>query len=207
MEKESKLGSDICLYYDDGYYYVRACEKGKYCANGLSSYSYLEIFTDIPNSSLLPNLNDGKCQTTLDCEGNLLCNGNTCTKWPVSNEVTTGEYPYNCLSNSQKGKGFCESVTSDANNGLDTKYGSPENNQKCGKLTIKEYPNTSAYTYSGIFNVSLNEYTYIGTVQDGEYVDDMEFCESGFALPFIMVEYLMTPNQHQLMHICPIINI
>ena len=189
MEKESKYGSDICRYYDDGHYYVRACEKGKYCADGLSSYnynsySYLEVCTDIPNYSRLSNLNDGKCQTTLECEGNLLCNGNTCTKCENTNFEPTGEYPYTCKTNSQIGNGFCESVTLDANNVLNTKYGSPDNNQKCGKLTIKEYPNTSTRTYTGIFYVSLNEYTYIGTVPDGEYVNDMELCESGFALPF-----------------------
>ena len=185
MEKESKYGEDVCRYYDDGHYYVRACEKGKYCAGSLSSYSYLEICQDLPSQSLLSNLNEGKCTTTLECEGNLLCNGNTCTKCTFSNQVRTGEYPYyNCVSDSSKGSGFCSSATLDASNVLTYKYSSPENYKKCGKLTIKEYPNTASTTYTGLYYTLLDEYTYIGTVPDGEYVTDMELCESGFALSF-----------------------
>ena len=185
MEKESKYGEDVCRYYDDDHYYVRACEKGKYCAGSLSSYSYLEICQDLPSQSLLSNLIEGKCTTTLECEGNLLCNGNTCTKCTSPNQVPTGEYPiYSCVPDSSKGSGFCSSVTLDASNTPITKYSSPENYKKCGKLTIKEYPNTASITYTGIYYESLNEYTYIGTVPDGEYVTDMELCESGFALSF-----------------------
>ena len=185
MEKKSKYGDDVCRYADDGHYYVRACEKGKYCASSLSSYSYLEVCHDLPNPSLLSNLNDGKCTTSFECEARLSCNGNTCTKCPNSNEVRVGEYgSYFCTPDSQKGTGFCEQVTLDAYNVPTYKYSFPESYKKCGKLTIKEYPNTASVTYTGIYYVSLDEYTYIGTVPDGEYVSDMQLCESGFALAF-----------------------
>ena len=185
MEKKSKYGDDVCRYYDDDHYYVRACEKGKYCARSLSSISYLEVCHDLPNPSLLSNLNDGKCTTTFECEAGLLCNGNTCTKCPSSNSVRVGEYSsYNCIPDSAKGTGFCEQVTLGALNVETHKYSFPESYKKCGKLTITEYPNTASDTYTGIYYVSLNEYTYIGTVPDGEYVSDMKLCESGFALAF-----------------------
>ena len=67
----------------------------------------------------MSNLNDGKYQTSLECEGNLLYNGNTLTKCLSSNKELAGQYPYTCISNSQKGNGFCESVTLDTNNGKD----------------------------------------------------------------------------------------
>ena len=187
MEKNSKYGDDVCRYRDeDGYFYVRACEKGKYCAKGLSTISYLQVCHDLPTTSLLSNLNQGKCTTTLECESGLLCNGNTCTKCLSSSSlVRVGEYgSYHCVPDSNKGTGFCKSVTLDSNNVATTKESFPESYKKCGKLTIKEYPNTSTVTYTGIYYVSLNEYTYIGTVPDGEYVSNMELCESGFALPF-----------------------
>ena len=192
MEKASKYGDDVCRYYDDGHYYVKPCEKGKYCVGGLSGSgssqgeSYLEICYDLPNTSLLSNLNEGKCKTSLECEGSLECNGNTCTKCGSSSQVQTGEYPnYRCRSDTLKGNGFCESVTLDASNQKQFKYSYPESYKKCGKLTIKEYPNLTGLTFTGNYYASLNEYTYIGTVPDGEYVkDNMELCESGFALAF-----------------------
>jgi hypothetical protein len=185
MEKTSKYGDDVCRYFDDGHYYVKPCEKGKYCAERLSSdTSYLEICHDLPNQSLLSNLNEGKCKTSLECEVGLSCNGNTCTKCPT-NYAPSGEYPnYQCRDNSYIGNGFCKSVTLDSSNNRITKYSYPESYKKCGKLTIKEYPNLTGRTYTGIYYTALDEYTYIGTVPDGEYVDDMELCESGFALAF-----------------------
>jgi hypothetical protein len=206
MEKASKYGDDVCRYYDDGYYYVRPCEKGKYCLGGLSSFgsgtisSYLEICYDLPEQNLLSNLNDGKCKTSFECESSLLCNGNTCTKCPNSNDVqvwkidNNGNYNYDCIDSSQTGNGFCESNTLSTTNNLISKYSHPESFKKCGKLTIKEYPNLGSTSFAGNYYVSLNEYDYIGTVPDGEYVEDMELCESGFALPFYFGGYFDSPH-------------
>ena len=186
MEKDSKYGADVCSYYDEGHYYVKPCEKGKYCADNLANgISNLEICYDLPNPSQLSNLNEGKCKTSFECDGELLCNGNTCTECPNTNEFRYGDFPYrNCISNTVKGSGYCSSVSLTASNRHDTKISTPESYKKCGKLTIKEYPNTATENFNGIYYIALDEYTYIGTVQDGEYVSDMELCESGFALPF-----------------------
>ena len=201
MEKASKYGDDVCRYYDDGHYYVKPCEKGKYCAGALAannlgiSFSNLEICHDLPSQSPLSNLNDGKCKTSFECEKNLLCNGNTCTKCSIRNQVQTGQYPnYVCRDNTDTGTGFCESVTLSSTNQKQTKYSFPENYKKCGKLTIKEYPNLTGVNFAGNYYASLNEYDYIGTVPDGGYVEDMELCESGFALPFYYGGYYDSPH-------------
>lgn len=203
MEKESRYGSDVCRYYDEGRYYVKPCEKGKYCVGGLTSsnivgtHSELEICQDLPKINVLSNLNEGKCKTTLECEGSLECNGNTCTDCSspyYTNSFPRGDYPYDCEDVTNKGSGYCESVTLDASNNPTSKYSSPESYKKCGKLTIKEYPNTASATFTGIYYTALNEYTYIGTVADGEYVKDPELCESGFALPFYYGGYFDDPR-------------
>lgn len=195
MEKASKYGDDVCRYYDDGHFYVKQCEKGKYCVDPISdSESYLEICHDLPNQSQLSNLNEGKCKTTFECDGNLLCDGNTCTKCRNSNQFAYGEYPFTCVGDTLKGSGYCESVSLNAFNIPESKYSSPENYKKCGKYTIKEYPNIATDTFNGIYYIALDEYTYIGTVKDGEYVGDMELCESGFALPFYYGGYFDDPR-------------
>jgi hypothetical protein len=189
MNKESKYGEDVCKYRDDdGYYHVRSCEKGKYCAtlDPSGQTSYLEICLDIPQIKTLSNLKDNKCSTTFECEGGLNCDGSSCRACdPVtSSTFDQGEYPsYSCRPDlTTQGSGYCESTTIDITDYHQiTKYSSPDKYKKCGKLTIEEYPGASN---SGQYYIKLNEYDYIGTVKDGEYVTDMELCESGFALYF-----------------------
>ena len=186
MEKKSKYGDDVCRYQDkDGHYHVKPCEKGKYCVSYSSvwSYSELEICQDIPQIKILSDLNENKCSTTLECERGLTCEGSTCRKCTTSGRFDYGEYPtYGCDLDTNKGSGFCESNTYDSNNVLiSQKVGPTEKYKTCGKLTISEYQGTNG---AGAYYIKLNEYDYLGTVQDGEYVDKMELCESGFALYF-----------------------
>jgi hypothetical protein len=185
MEKESKYGDDVCGYEDkDGHHHVKPCEKGKYCVDFSLSTSYLEICQDLPEIKTLSNLIEQKCSTSFECESDLTCDGSSCRACTVSgNLFDHGEYlSYSCDSDSHKGSGYCESNTYDSNNILtSTKYSTPEKYKTCGKLTIAEFQGT---TGAGVYYVKLDEYDYIGTVQDGEYVTKMELCESGFALYF-----------------------
>ena len=182
MEKDSKYGDDVCRYRDkDGYYHVKPCEKGKYCLESLSSStSYLEICHELPNIKALSNLKEKKCSTSFECEQNLECDGSSCGKCPAS-EFALESQGYNCISTTSQGSGYCSSTTLDASNIKTTKYSNPENYKKCGKLTIAEYPGT---TDAGVYYIKTNEYDYIGTVEDGGYVEDQELCQSGFALYF-----------------------
>lgn len=184
MEKESNYGDDVCAYRDnDGYYHVKSCEKGKYCETLTTSTSFLEICLDFPQITTLSNLKENKCSTTFECEDGLTCEGTSCRKCTATgNFFDYGYYgSYGCESNTNQGNGYCKQTTLDANNNENYKYSSPEEYKKCGKLTIEEYPGAA---YAGIYYIKLNEYDYIGTVKDGEYVEDRELCESGYALYF-----------------------
>ena len=191
MEKDSKYGDDVCKYLDkNGHYHVKPCPKGKYCVDILDQIypttSYLEICQDIPEIKTLSNLNEKKCSTSFECENGLECDGSSCTKadCPLTGNIFDyGEYKsYQCDSDTNKGSGYCESNTYDDNNNpTSIKHSAPEKYKTCGKLTIAEYKGTDG---AGVYYTKLDEYDYIGTVQDGEYVSKMELCESGFALYF-----------------------
>lgn len=189
MDHKSKYGEDVCGYIDDGVKYVKPCKKGQYCVDGgnndyLSDTSMLEICQDIPKVTALFNPNEGKCTTSFECEKDLTCIGGKCEK-DCPNQFSTGYYTnYYCKDNTQKGTGFCESQTistTDTVNPITYKYSYPENYKRCGKLTISEDPRTG---HSGEYYIQLDEYDYIGTVEDGKYVNDQQLCESGFALDF-----------------------
>lgn len=186
MDKESKYGEDVCKYRDeDGYFHVRACEKGKYCESLSPSgtTSYLDICLDIPEIKTLSNLKEKKCSTTFECEAGLKCDGSSCRICStIASNFEYGSYgDYHCEASTKEGSGYCYSKTYNADNSFNEKYASPDNYKKCGKLTIGEVPGPSN---SGLYEKKLIEYDYIGTVKDGEYVDDMELCESGFGLYF-----------------------
>lgn len=184
MDKKSKYGDDVCKYRDDdGFYHVRACEKGKYCETLTSSTTYLDICIDIPETKTLSNLKDKKCSTDFECEDGLSCDGSSCRACTsTGNFFDYGTYgSYGCVVSTKEGSGFCYSRTYNADYTYSEKFGSPENYKKCGKLTIAEMPGSSN---AGIYYTKLIEYDYIGTVKDGDYVDDMELCESGFGLYF-----------------------
>lgn len=187
MDHESKYGEDVCGYIDDNRRYVKPCKKGQYCVDidDLSGTSMLEICQDIPKVTALYNPNEGKCTTSFECEKDLTCLGGKCEKECPANEFSYGYYKnYDCESNTKKGTGFCESTTiSTTDSSVTTKYSYPDIYKRCGKLTISEDPRTG---FSGRYYIQLNEYDYIGTVEDGGYVDDNQeqLCQSGFALPF-----------------------
>lgn len=190
MDHESKYGEDVCAYTDDGVRYVKPCKKGQYCVddvtnnNYLSDTSMLEICQDIPKVTVLYNPNEGKCTTSFECESGLTCIGGKCEKDCPDGFFSMGYYGnYNCKENTEKGTGFCESktISTTAANPITQKYSYPEIYKRCGKLTIAEDPRTG---HSGEYYIQLNEYDYIGTVEDGGYVNDEKLCESGFALDF-----------------------
>ena len=183
MEKDSKYGEDVCRYRDDdGYYHVKACEKGKYCADISlpSTYTYLEICQDLPNVTKPFNLNEGKCQTSFECELGLACLSN-CVNYCASGEFYS-DYRNDCTDNSLKKTGeICYEKTYDTSNMPQYRYSEPVKNKKCGKLTLGEVPGT---TNRGLYEIKLIEYAYLGSVEDGGYVQDMDLCQSGYALYF-----------------------
>ena len=188
MDKDSKYGEDVCRYYDnDGHFYVKPCEKGKYCASDFNSqitdYSYLEICQDLPKYAHYLNLDD-KCTSTFECGYGLKCIGTSCTGDCGPDEFIrhTSSNSYTCENKVNKGSGgYCSQITFD-NTGIQiTKYSPAEKDKRCGKLTITEYTQTGL---RGFYYISSDDYTNLGSVEDGQYVSDMKLCESGYALRF-----------------------
>lgn len=191
MEKDSKYGDDVCSYTDDKQKYVKPCEKGKFCGN-LNSIltldysrgkyydeSNIEICQDLPNITSLYTYNEGSCTNDFECEGSYKCIGNIC-----SYKCDAGEfYSYiGCKDNSDKGNdGICYEKNIKNDGSMTYRYSPPVPNKKCEKLTFADDPRD---TKKGIYYVHQREYVYEGEVEDGEYVNDVTLCKSGFALYF-----------------------
>ena len=74
MKKDHKYGDDICYYreYDEKLlyyiYYVRPCEKGKYCQKEVSNGQPFGYCVDIlTNTTTISNL-DGSCESDYECQ-------------------------------------------------------------------------------------------------------------------------------------------
>ena len=194
MEKKSEFGDDVCGYLDSHHnnYYVRPCEKGKYCANPGVSLSNLLICRDIPNTEEGISTLDGSCSSDFECEFNLECIGSKCSlQCPNSDE-----YPYKSgITYSCKKKapeGYCQNIehTTDTNGNpvVTRKYGNPkEKSQICGIYTFH-------HEGSSIYSLKDIKYGYIGSVDDGEYVSTEYLCKSGFALPYYPNGNLADPS-------------
>ena len=183
MNKDSKYGEDICRYYDDAHYYVKPCEKGKYCVDTSFQYSNLFVCKDIPKVKHALGLKDtDPCSTSFECDNLLECQSESCTYY-----CSLSSYFYGvdniCYPDSEKApSSYCEYNKYDSNGNFEkTTYSSPEKNKICGKLNIKELAGSN---HRGIYVIESKESVYKGSVKDGEYVDDMELCESGYALYF-----------------------
>lgn len=182
MNKDSKYGEDICRYYDDGHYYVKPCEKGKYCVD-TSSTSSSNLFTchDIPkvkHSSVITE----SCKNSFECFGVLECISEKCT----ISSCLPGEfvdYRSTCRASAEQASDhYCYLKTYDST-GLETRrtYSPAEKNKICGKYNIIELQGNN---HRGVYDILSVEYAYKGTVKDGDFVSSKELCESGYALYF-----------------------
>ena len=84
MKKNHKYGDDICYYreidekLDYAVYYVKPCEKGKYCEDGNIGRPF-GFCRDIPTKLTdFASLGEA-CSTNGECQQNLNCDG-TCKK-------------------------------------------------------------------------------------------------------------------------------
>ena len=176
MEKDSKYGDDVCRYIDEGYEYVRPCEKGKYCLKQSSQGSDLYICQNIPEAQEGLNILDEKCSSDFDCELDLKCISGTCkldcgngNETPVKVYYNNG---YECMGPSAKAAdGVCWS------RGTPQKFGNPTGKSQICGLYSDFYDNGNQN-----YEISEIKYAYIGSVENGNYVSDEILCKSGFAL-------------------------
>ena len=195
MEKKSKYGDDICRYEDNGYQYVRPCEKGKYCLKVSSEGSEFYICQDLPEVQEGLNTLEEKCSSNFDCENNLECIGSYCKLDCTSGspvKLTSLSNTYSCVSPTRKADdGICmKKVYKDVSGSQVydyTTYGNPTvKSQICGLFD---------FHHMGYQNYDLSEkkYAYIGSVDNGKYVSNEILCKSGFALFYYPTGNLQDP--------------
>ena len=210
MKKESKYGEDICRYREikdsQIIYYVRACEKGKYCEDlgneGINSG--FSICQDLPTRETGISTLNGECSSDFDCENDLECVSKKCTY--TGTACSTGQAPYKPEGTSSyrcsklAPEGYCEvrEYSTDSSS-YTSSFGSPQSKyQKCGLYTF--HP-----AGSNVYKLKDTKYVYIGSVDNGEYVKTPTLCKTGFALPFYPnnnLEDPSTPNSNKMYFKC-----
>ena len=206
MKKDHKYGEDICYYreidqkLDYAVYYVKPCEKGKYCEEEISRDQPFGFCREVPvKSSKFPSFGEA-CSSSGECQNNLYCDG-TCKK-KCSNTLNPYEHDLNtfaCEANDYKkiDEKYCK--------WYDARYNEVANQPKYylgDTLTLGKFPglpkecgiirytpitdydrSNSDKAFTRYFKQS-EEWCSIGEAKDGDFVNDQKFCKSGFALNF-----------------------
>lgn len=195
LKKDNGFDDNVCAYYFKDVNYVKTCkDKGKYCKNIGEATSFCE---DAPTTITLKTLDD-KCDSTYECEDGLYCYSGQCTMYPNTivncgnNEVaikTTNGW----ICKDKAVENYC--YYRDNNNysgGTPNTYENPNFFKVCGEITFEPttLPNNDGTKYSRL----TIETAYIGTVEDGKFVQDPLACKSGYALPFYPNSSLKDPS-------------
>ena len=218
MKKDHKYGDDICYYreidekLDYAVYYVKPCEKGKYCENAISGYKPFGFCKDIlTNITNFPGYGES-CNTDGECQGNLICDGQCkkdCSHLPSNpgySPVQTDIDMFRCRASTYKV--FDESTFCEWNNEeyrstdpksyiipTTTYYGKYQGLPKeCGIISFKAITDvdpspittTTPYSYRTFTRyIELGKkWCNIGEAKDGEFVVNKRFCKSGYTLKF-----------------------
>lgn len=179
------IDEDICLY-QNGLVYVRGCKEGKFCKDrneGLSICEDIEYpltFTD-------------SCQSSLECDNGYSCVSGKCTLGcnPGTSAYITKYGQRTCISDTMKG--LCFKATLDTSSGAYSGiFQNSEFFKVCGKIT--KFDKISSTANDDTYYPLEIENSYIGTVDDGEFVYDENACKSGFALYFYANKGLKNPS-------------
>ena len=176
-KKDIGYEDNICLYSYSGIDYVKTCDNGKYC----KVINDLGICIDSPSKNILPGQGES-CFANNICDINLNCFGNTCTKatsegaavCPNNNESPLKrDVGWKCINNNYKD--YCEYTDT---NGI-YNYNNADYFQVCGKIEF----DVTTHGNDGItYTTKSIASSYIGSEEDGTFVDNELACKSGFAL-------------------------
>lgn len=192
-----KLNDNICRYYYSSVSYVKMCDEGKYCKSVANQYTRdlfdMYMCVDIEKEIKKKNLDETCTQSGIfnECDRNLYCNSNNKCTFSCTGATTiykTNNGDYDCKPN-------------DMPSGL---YYYREYNDD---YSVKKTINSPAYDYGKVggiisfihdnnnnYHKTKVENAYIGTVKNGEFVDDNLACESGYALLFYPDGGLKNPS-------------
>jgi hypothetical protein len=180
-----KLSDKICKYTYSNIDYVKMCKDGQYCK---SISDGLSMCFDI-KKQIRKKVLDETCSSDYECEQNLHCD-NKCTYTcpPTKKVFKKQDGQYGCKDNDMP-DGLYYYETFD-NNFASTDY--KTNDIDYGKVGgiisyIKDNDN--------IYHITKKENAFIGTVKEGEFVDDELACQSGYALDFYLDGTLTDPRK------------
>ena len=228
MKKDHKYGDDICYYreinekLDYAVYYVKPCEKGKYCENEVSSTQPFGFCRDIEtNITDFPSLGEA-CGTNGECQNGLICDGTCKVECPAAfggisyTQIQNDNDAFSCRpSNHQQfdDSVFCEWNDITSYNPSDPKYYIPPTSpsyplygkfpglpKECGIIRYKGIPDVDPTTGGPTYPTYTRyveqgkEWCSIGEAKDGEFVIDKRFCKSGFTLKFYPNGDLVDPS-------------
>lgn len=202
--------ADFCRYNDKSensdFTFVRPCKEGKHCLETVSS-SY-DIYTCQDYTPLSKKKLGESCQSKYECDSNLDCLSVSSTekecsidknrpsykkKDPVSqieNYYCPSKYismNHACVANEYTFSDKCSFQNS-------TNYYGPFDAaylKVCGQIKLNEKKDSSNNIY---YEEEYVEQAYIGTYEDGTFVENEMSCQSGFSIPYYANGKLVAPN-------------
>ena len=217
MEKNHKYGDDICYYreFDEKLkyyiYYVKPCETGKYCQYEISGQPFGYCVDLQTNSTTLYKWKES-CESVNDCQSGLKCENkkcvpeNTCPN-PNQEYFQKSITEFYCLADDHKiDDNIClkyEYTTNSPTYYPTLKYtyhgNYPGLPNECGliKFNVFNYKdNSHSELEDDVLYRKEKSWCTIGSVSDGDFVDDKKYCYSGFTLPFYPNKLDKQPNNH-----------
>ena len=193
---------DICLYQnsDSDYIYVEPCEKGYSCnpiinALGSSSFPILHICQEYSKAGISFG---SHCSEDDDCEDNLNCMNQICTvnendeAFHINNNYYCSEELIPILDS---GHYYCKKREDYQMTNLCFNY------DKDTSTTTEAWPDYNKIPGNIVLDDEDNGYQKlkvsadsIGSVKDGDFVENELACKSGFALNFYADNTLETPT-------------
>lgn len=231
MKKDHKFGDDICYYreidekLDYGIYYVRPCEKGKYCENQISSNQPFGFCRDIQsNATKFPSYGEA-CSSNGECQTGLYCDRTCKKKCSNTNQPNPLQYDRNfftCVSDNYKkleakncewydptyhddDDGFPKYYLQNQDESYVGKF--PGMPKECGIIRFTsftdydhlhpEYNSNGQPSYKSFtrYFKQSKEWCSIGEAQDGDFVEHWYYCKSGFTLDFYANGGLDNPSE------------
>ena len=228
MKKNHKYGDDICLYREDidekreyTIYYVKPCEKGKYCENEINRLGFCR---DIPTNATDFPTYEGDCKSNGECLKGLDCNNGKCNKITQqcpSYDPNHPDFPFFDELNHFECLAYNDKTTDDGKHYRIYDY----NKMTSDPLIYNTYPIITYGKYPGlpkengaiVFTSVTDNYIdisetgtphksferwlkksedwcTIGEIEDGEFVSNWRFCKSGFTLKFYPNKDLVDPS-------------
>ena len=183
---EINTNDNICYYKDSlkSIYYVKACENKTYChVSSSSDINACQEYHQVMNTF------DGACNSDIECDGNLKCVNKKCTinegeaaytKTDAASRIQRYYCPSDLVPKSQTSDVTCEKK----GDGFKDKYKFKASTSATSFTTVMPglLQVEGEISFDNSHNIESIEKSYIGTVDNGKFVENMWACSSGFGI-------------------------